>query len=236
MQALSQLSYTPVPSRKTSRSRPRQGSFEPRCSSEPVSITNPQKPATAASTVSRSNRASTASMTGRLRAAADQHAHGRRQLRHLHLVRGQRVLHRLRDAGLVPVGRGQRSRRPCSAGAGSVTCVAGLRRWAWPARRASCSQSASSTTVLQRSLNSAHWRVQAAPGLASRCHAGQLLRHQAGQPRVVGLLHVLRVDPGQLGRVPLRRALARWLPSNHCTICSRLKSSSSPWLQPRRAR
>ena len=97
------------------------------------------------------------------------------------------------------------------------------------------SQSASAATVAQRSLNrpTLGWICSTVTAMPLR---GQLLDDKAGQPRLVDLLHVMPIDPVQLGRVPLGRALGQVRAVEPLTICSAENSSSSPWLQPRRAR
>ncbi len=125
-------------------------------------------------------------------------------------MRRERLLHRGGDAGLVP-GRclellAQRAQRGLR-GVGDVLVDVGLRR-----RR--CREEHRDpvgqfhrglAAILQQRAARGHRVV----GIRVDAALLQLRGHQRGQARVAGLLHVVCVDPQQLGRIPLRRALVQ---------------------------
>ena len=229
MQALSQLSYTP------SRSMPIVRSKTDDYSDGFVRRRDPQ--------ARQHGRA--VEQPGRRRARVSAHDRRRARARPARAAASsgrarQRLLHRpCRDGRLLP-GRVWRACRASVASAGrtaSVTCCARSAALARQSAKSIASQSASSPPVLQRSRKTAHARSAASSAGHEDVAPRKLRLHEREQAIVGQRLEVVRVDPVRAWPRPTAPGcFARWLPSNQATICSREKISSSPWLQPRRAR
>ena len=149
-----------------------------------------------------------------------------RQLRHLQAVRGQRVLHGRGDGWPCPSRTSasrSRSARKRRAARRRSRARPGLRPLGATGTNTSPASRPVPPCVLQRSLNSAHGaRAGRRRRLAIAARGAAARATSAASRVVVGLLHVVRVDPGAAWPAShCAGLLARWRPSNHCTICSR---------------